>query len=162
MFALDQGFPDPVIAAHREFMPEVDLVSIREIDPRLPDVEDDWRILMFLHQHERPWDGLVTTDSSMAGLPKELAVLLQTKLTLVVAEESGHDPVKASGLVLPGICKRTDPGKAQLWLLRAAQGAGKKPWEQLRSVAERSGADVSETYEAEKLSAQELARPVLG
>jgi len=48
-----------------------------------------------LHQHKRPWDGLITTDSSMLNQAPELAALLRTKLTLVVATESGYNPVRA-------------------------------------------------------------------
>ena len=116
LFALDQNFPEPIIAALRDYIIEADLVPLRDIDSRLPRFKNDWEILLALHHHERPWDGLVTTDSSMATLPRELAALMQTCLTLVVAAESGHDPVKATGLLLaylPGICNRTGDSRWQ-------------------------------------------------
>ena len=79
LFALDQNFPQPLAEAVGPFMPEVELVSIREIDQRLSDMED-WELLLALYHHERPWDGLVTTDSSMLNQPRELAVVRQTNL----------------------------------------------------------------------------------
>ena len=60
---------------------------------------------------------MITTDSSMLSLPKELSLLCQTKLTLVIAERSGHDPIRATGLLLAhidGICRRSRPDKAQV------------------------------------------------
>lgn len=132
---------------------------MRSIDPRLPAVEDDWRILLFLHLDERPWDGLITTDSGILTQPKELAVLMQTRLTLVVASETGHDPIKASGLLLaylPGICERTYPSKAQVWALRAVQGAHREPWDMLRRVAEHQSTSPERLMNEARLPASAL------
>ena len=93
----------------------------------MPDLED-WELLVALHHDASPWDGLITTDSSMLNQGPELAALIQTKLTLVVAVESGHNPVKASGLLfayLGGICKRTRPDAPQVWTLNAASNPHK-------------------------------------
>ncbi len=99
LFALDQNFPQPIVSALSEFMAEAELVALADIDARLADL-DDWEVLLALHHHEREWDGLLTTDTGMLSLPRELAVLMQTRLTLVVAHAAGHDPLKATGLVL--------------------------------------------------------------
>lgn len=83
---------------------------------------DDWQVLLALHHHPRPWDGLITTDSSMLNQARELVVLAQTRLSLVVAIDAGHNPVKASGLVfahLGGICRQTTPHTPQVWSLKA-------------------------------------------
>jgi hypothetical protein len=56
----------------------------------MPDL-DDWELLLALHHHEEVWNGLITTDSSMLNQAPELAALIQTKLTLIVAAESGHN-----------------------------------------------------------------------
>jgi hypothetical protein len=97
LFALDHNFPQPIVAVLGEFQADAELVRIDEIDPRMADL-DDWELLLALHHHVKPWDGLITTDSSMLTQGPELAALLQTKLTLVVAMEAGHNPVKASGV----------------------------------------------------------------
>jgi hypothetical protein len=116
-FALDQNFPTPVVDSLKAYLIEAELVSVRQIDPKLARM-DDWELLLALHHSQPRCDGLITTDSSMTSLPRELAVLLQTKLTLVVAAESGHDPLKATGLVLahlPQICCCWLRRSAEIW-----------------------------------------------
>ena len=116
-FALDHNFPIPIVEALREFIAEAELVSLRDIDRRLVEM-DDWELLLALHHDSTRWDGLITNDAAMLRLPRELSVLLETKLKLVVADDAGHDPLKATGLVfahLPQICQRLDPDQAQVW-----------------------------------------------
>ena len=96
LFALDHNFPDPIVAVLAKFQKDAELVRIDQIDPRMPDLED-WELLLALHHHASSWDGLITTDSSMLHQGRELATLMHTRLTLVVAMETGHNPVKASG-----------------------------------------------------------------
>jgi len=158
LFALDQGFPEPIVAVLRKWLTEAELVSIRDIDGKLMDIHD-WQILLALHHHSREWDGLITTDSGMVKQPRELATLMQTKLTLVVAESAGHDPLKATGLVfahLPWIADRVDPASAQVWQLRANRKPAEAPWELLRHVADHQNRDLNDLYESAKLSADEL------
>lgn len=133
-----------------------------QIDPDLTHDHDDWEILLALHQHPKAWDGMITTDSSMLSLPKELAVLCQTRLTLIVAESSGHDPIRATGLVLAhieGICKKTRPDVAQYWRLRTSTQNHDAPWDRLSTVARRQGTTAPALYEQFKLSEEELQRP---
>jgi hypothetical protein len=158
LFALDQNFPQPIVDALAEYIVEAELVPIAQIDQRLPTL-DDWEVLLALHHHNQPWDGLITTDANMLALPRELAVLMQTKLTLVVAKESGHDPIKATGLLLaylPGVCQRTDSGKPQLWTLRAVQRTADDPWLKFEAVARRRGTNASRLYSTNKLNVEEL------
>ena len=74
-------------------------MNVEEIDFRLPDF-DDWQVLLALHHHARPWDGMVTNDTSMLDQPRELATLGYTQLTLVAPQAAGHDPIRSTGLVL--------------------------------------------------------------
>ena len=116
LFALDQNFPQPIIQALDAFIPEAELVPVWEIDRLLAEL-DDWEVLLALHHHQRPWDGLITTDSGMVKLPREMATLRQTNLTLVVARDAGHDPIKATGLLfthLAYICEKTTPDEPQV------------------------------------------------
>ncbi len=163
LFALDHGFPQPIVEVLADFTPDVELVRIDEIDDRMPDL-DDWEILLALHHHARQWDGLITTDSGMVRTPESLAVLMQTKLTLVVAMEAGHDMLKATGLVfayLPGILGRTDPNVPQLWKLQAANRRHAEPWDELRSVAEHGGRQVDTLWAEARLSAEDFGRDPL-
>jgi hypothetical protein len=106
-FALDEDFPDTIIDAFGLGIPEAELVPVRHIDPRLRQM-DDWELLLSLH-HLEDWDGLVSTDARMLNLPRELSVIHQTNLTLAIVEQSGHDPIRAAGLLLvhlPTICRK--------------------------------------------------------
>jgi hypothetical protein len=164
LFALDQNFPQPIVDALAEYIIEAELVPISDIDERLATL-DDWEVMLALHHHERPWDGLITTDANMLALPRELAVLMQTKLTLVVAKESGHDPIKATGLLLaylPGICQRVEPDKAQLWTLRAVQRPADDPWVGFERIARQRGTTASKLYRANKLGAEQIEQNPLG
>jgi hypothetical protein len=100
LFALDENFPYPLIDGLRvAFEDFAELVSLRDISDDLLEV-DDWELLLRLHQHERSWDGLITNDEAMLSLAKEMTVLDQTGLTLVVAKGQGHNAIRATG-VLP-------------------------------------------------------------
>ena len=90
--ALDQNFPEPIVDGLADWLAsDAELVPIRRIDDRMATL-DDWEVLLALHADDSHWDGLITTDSKILSLPRELAVLCQTKLTLVVVEAVGHDP----------------------------------------------------------------------
>lgn len=159
LFALDQNFPQPIVNVLQDFQADADLVPVSAIDPRMAEL-DDWQLLLALRHHERSWDGLITTDSSILFQPLELAVLIQTRLTLVVALEAGHNPVKATGLLfahLSGICKRTRTDEAQLWRLQARTQAHIPPWDQLKIVAEHQNADASSLFGANRLDDDQLA-----
>lgn len=122
LFALDHNFPQPIAEVLGEFQMDAELVRIVDVHPGLAEL-DDWQLLLALRHHPRPWDGLITTDSSILNQPLELSVLIQTRLTLVVALEAGHNPVKATGLLfayLSSVCQRTDPSRPQVWKLSAA------------------------------------------
>lgn len=163
LFALDQNYPQPIVEALDDYMTEAELVPVGDIDSRLSEV-DDWEILVALHLHERPWEGMITTDSNMLSLPREMAVLCQTKLTLIVADASGHDPLKATGLLLahlPGICKRTSRAQPQLWVLKTATRDADDPWDRVQQIAKRRGESPAELYQASKLSPAELRRDPL-
>jgi hypothetical protein len=158
LFALDQNFPQPIVETLREFMTEAELVAVGDIDARLTDI-DDWELLLALHHHERDWDGLITTDSGMLAMPRELSVLMQTGLTLVVADAAGHDPLKATGLVLaylPWVAAHTEKDRPQVWVLRAANRPHDDPWEWLAKVAGRRGTTAAALFDEAKLAEAEL------
>jgi hypothetical protein len=162
LFALDQNFPQPIIDALSTYLEgEAELVPLGDIDPRLTRDMDDWEVLLSLHHHERPWDGLITTDEGMLRLPRELATLMQTKLTLVVAVEAGHDPLKATGLLLlhlPGVCRLTRPDVPQVWVLRApGQYEHTEPWDVFKRVAEHQNRDPQDLMTESRLSPADLA-----
>jgi hypothetical protein len=158
LFALDQNFPDPIVEVLAGFQVAAELVPLRDIDERLAEV-DDWEVLLALSLHERPWDGLITTDTSILNQPLELSVLIQTKLTLVAVQEAGHNPVKASGLLfayLDGICKRTRQDRAQLWTPGARQREAKQPWDALALIADHLNVETNGLFETHRLTPEQL------
>ncbi|MGI9092806.1 MAG: hypothetical protein ACR2FF_05065 [Mycobacteriales bacterium] len=164
LFALDQNFPQPLVQAVAPFIPEVELVPIRNIDVRLSDM-DDWEILLALHHHAQDWDGLVTTDSSMLNQARELAVVHQLNATLVIAHDAGHDPIKATGLLLAHldyIAARTSRSEPQIWRLTANNRPGHDPWEFLERVARHQHLDVDTVWRDSRLNAAELRANPLG
>jgi hypothetical protein len=121
--------------------------------------------LLALHTDARNWDGLITTDARMLNLPRELSVLCQTKLTLVVAVAAGHDPIKATGLVLAhisNVCHRTRADRAQVWRLATVARHADDPWEYLERAAQRRGETANEAFARERLSERALRRSPLG
>lgn len=163
LFALDQGFPQPLIDAAAPYFVDVELVPIGKIDPRLAEL-DDWEVLLALYRHDRPFDGLITTDDSMLNQARELSVIRQTNLTLVVTHAAGHDPIKATGLLLAHldyICSETRPEQAQVWDLIARNRPARDPWELLERVARHQHRDVDELWREGRLNRAELARDPL-
>lgn len=160
LFALDHNFPQPILAAMSDALPQVELVPVRDIDPSFANL-DDWELLRELYRHERQWDGLITNDDAMLSLPKEMTVLDQTGLTLVVAKGEGHNPVRAVGTLLchlSHICHHTMRGTAQIWKLRVVQKNAEPVRDYLEAIAARSKTTVHKLLAEHKLSTSELRR----
>ena len=159
LFALDHNFPQPIVEVLQEYQADASFVRVDQIDERLPRFED-WELLLALHHHELPWEGLITTDDSMLNLPRELAVIMQTQLTLVVAAGAGHDPVKATGLMfaqIGGICARTSRDKPQIWHLKTTSRDAKDPWGYFQRAAEHRSVSSTELKQSVWLTDEELA-----
>lgn len=158
-FALDEDFPETIIEALGIGIPGADLVPIRKIHPRLRQM-DDWELLLSLY-HLQGWDGMISTDSRMLKLPRELAIVHQTGLTLVTVEQAGHDPVRAVGLLLvplPVICRKTVPSKGQIWKLSAQNKNHDDPWEELKKIAQHRNISVKDLFQESRLSKEDLGR----
>jgi hypothetical protein len=163
LFALDQNFPEPIVAALDAYIVEAELVPIRHIDPLLSEM-DDWELFVSLHLHARPWDGLITTNSKMLRVPREVAAVRQTNLTLVVAQDAGNDPIKATGLLfthLGWICQQTTPKEAQIWSLTANNRPGHDPWKFIETIATHTHRSPDEVWAEGELTAAELKRDPL-
>ncbi len=153
LFALDHNFPEPVLLGLAKALPMADLVPVRSIGSELSEM-DDWELLLALHQDGRSWDGLVTNDAAMLSLPREMTVLSQTGLTLVVVKGEGDSPVRAIGALLchlPFICRHTVPDRAQIWRLAVAQKNYEAVSVYLDKIAEKQGTTVHALVEQHKL-----------
>jgi hypothetical protein len=159
-FALDQNFPAPVLGAFGVMLPNVELVPLVAIDVGLAEV-DDWELFLALHRHEQHWDGLVTNDDKLLLLPKEMTVLSQTRLTLVVTVGEGHNPIRAVGLLLchlNHICHHTRTDRAQVWKLGVTQKDYEEPRKYLERIAEKGKTSVEAIVQAHKVSPRALRR----
>ena len=138
----------------------VELVPVRAIDASWATL-DDWELLLVLHRHERYWDGLITNDDAMLSLAKEMTVLSQTGLTLVVAKGEGHNPIRAVGALLchlPHICHHTTPKHAQIWTLRVAQKSHEEVQAYLNKIAQRSSTTVGKIVADNRVSNSQLRK----
>lgn len=117
-YALDHNFPVPIIEHFRR-LPFAELVPLSEIDDGwLTRVGDDWAVLVGIHQ--AGFDGLITADDAMIELTKELAVLMQLRMMLVVLQRTNRDPLETTGLLLLHLRRIVDqrtPGHAQLFVV---------------------------------------------
>ena len=122
-----------------DFIECAELVPVRKINQDLATC-DDWDLLKALSTDERPWDGLITTDDSMLSNPLSLVALIQTRLTLVIAHGQGHNPVRATGLLLAHleyICDHSMRDMAQVWRLRVSHKNHEDAWDHLKKAALR-------------------------
>jgi hypothetical protein len=157
-FALDQNFPAPVVGAFAALMPRVELVPIARIDPALAELAD-WELFVALHRREPRWDGLITNDDSLLALPKEMTVLSQTNLSLIVALGEGHSPIRAVGVLLchlSHICHHILPDRSQIWTLRVSQKSPEEPSAFLEKIAAKRRMTVQALYDQHKLAPAEL------
>ena len=159
--ALDQNFPTPILRALSEFIVDVELIPIREIDPRLSTLEDR-ALLIALKQLGYP--GLVTNNYKMLKNPKELAAIIATKLTVFAIEGVGDDPIRATGallLDLPGALKRMDTRKAQVFWMRPRNPVPADPIELFERAAEHQHRKPEELLHEVQVGRRELSRPVV-
>lgn len=155
--ALDQNFPTPILTVLGDYMPEVELVPLKDIHPSLPDLPDR-QLIIALHQME--WAGLVTNNYKMLHVPAELAAILKTKLSVFAIEGVGHDPVRAAGallLDLPPVLKNFVPGTGGIYWLRPRRPTPQRGWDLFSKVAERHKRQAPDLYSEVLVSDEELA-----
>ena len=160
LFALDQNFPEPIVDCLSSNIVHSELIPIRRVRDDWPKL-DDWKLLLKLHNHERRWDGLVTNDDKLLALPKEMTVLSQTSLTLVVVKSQGHNPIRATGLLLSHIdhvCYHTTPNEEQIWVLGVTQKQPESAFDRLERIARNENKTVQQIVAAFSVPASDLRR----
>jgi hypothetical protein len=94
--ALDQNFPaDPL---GLRWPADVLLTRLIDVDPALTRDHEDWEILYHLDQRGDV-HGFVTNDDDMLFLSREMVMLDDTRLTLIITKGVGHDPLQAAALL---------------------------------------------------------------
>ncbi len=108
-FVLDQNFPIQLTGL--PWPAGLAMSVLKDIDPDLTRNHDDWEIFRALHARGDV-DGFITNDAAILHLSREMVMLSQTQLTLVVTEGVGGDALGATGLImlhLPEIVKQNHP-----------------------------------------------------
>ncbi len=72
---------------------------MRQLESRLTAGYEDWQVLLALHQRGDV-HGFITNDAGILELPREMVVLSKTRLVLVLTDQVGHDPLRATRLVM--------------------------------------------------------------
>ena len=156
MFLLDQDFPDPSIPD----LPDIELRPLRQVHPDLIRDHEDWEMLREIKTRGGA-DGLITLDAGMLNQAKEMVVLRQTRLTLVVFRDTGNDPLVAAGLLMihaPEIARRLDRRKPQLWVLRKTPSAPQNPWRKIEELAARESITPEALERRERIPANTVLR----
>jgi hypothetical protein len=150
-FALDENFPLPlvtILSAHLPF----GIIPLADVDAALVGGIEDWELLVGLHRHGL--DGLITTDFAMLELPKEMAVLHQTKLTVVAIEGVTHNPLVAVGELLvhaPHIGRQFQAQIPQVFRIpRRRLQSPLRPWDLLGEIASPAGVSIMQLFDAHK------------
>lgn len=142
----------------RKWTTELELVPLNDIDSRLTKDLGDHRVIQGLWQ--LGFQGLVTCDDSMVWLPEVVSIVRQTRFSVVACKDSGHDALKASGLLLTqiqGVAKRHDPARPQIWILNVVERGLTQFAEHAAKVQDRAGAKLDSFH----LSQAQLHEPVL-
>lgn len=158
---LDHNFPEPILECLRDFIPDVNLVPLRQIDSRLPDL-DDRHLVIALHQIG--FAGLVTNNYKMLRNPRELAAVIATGLCVFAIEGVGHDPIRATGallLDLPSAVSAMQSGGEGVFWLRPRRPQPQDPRELFGQMAERRHEDPDELYDKVRVTHVELSEPVI-
>jgi hypothetical protein len=97
-FVLDHNFPYQVVHG-LDWPPYLRLSALRDVAPHLVDESDDWRILLALAAMG-DIDGYITNDPDLLNGADELVALTRTHLALIMTAGVGHNPLRASGLLM--------------------------------------------------------------
>ena len=152
---LDHNFPEPILKSLDAFMPDVELIPIRRIHPRLPELGDRPLILTL---SKLGYTALITNNYKMLRNPLELAAVLHTNLNVVAIEGVGHDPLRATGgllLDLPTIIKRLDPSKAQIFRIKPRGPQPIDAWKMMNELAQQMGVNPKELRADVRVTSEE-------
>ena len=158
---LDHNFPEPILNNLRDFITEVNLIPLRRIDDRLPEL-DDRRLLIAIHQLGFP--GIVTSNYKMLQNPRELAAVIAPEICVFAIEGVGHDPIRATGallLDLPSAVRGMEAGRRGVFWLRPRSPQPQDPNELFNRASQRRDESPKELFDQVRVTAEELSTPLL-
>ena len=133
-YVLDQNFPWHVTGL--TWPPSIQISRLVEVAPQLTRHVDDWEVLLGLDLLGGV-DGFITNDASMLVLPTEMVALSRTRLALVVTGGVGHEPLRATGLVMVHLQQVTNTvdSMPKICLLRPGRVQPVTAWAQINRIA---------------------------
>ena len=134
---------------------------MRQLESRLTAGYEDWQVLLALHQRGDV-HGFITNDAGILELPREMVVLSKTRLVLVLTDQVGHDPLRATGLVmlhLQQLAAQLD-GSPMIHVLRPRSHRPLRPGTQINTLANRRGMPPNELISSELRDVGDLSVPV--
>src|SRR4051794_1149878 len=96
-FVLDQNFPWYVTSF--AWPSTLRVTRLSDVAPDFVSGVEDWQVILELAR-TGDVDGYITNDSSMLEQAEEMVALGRTHLALVVTRGVGHQPLRATGLVM--------------------------------------------------------------
>jgi hypothetical protein len=135
---------------------------LRHVSTELVADREDWEVILALDQ--LGYDGLITLDSAMLQLTKEVTLVHQTRSTLVVIEAAGDNPLRAMGQLMVQALQVARAFKRNLpQIFRIPPTRAVRPmsaWDRLGEIASGRGATIDAVFRADGLSQEELAIPI--
>jgi hypothetical protein len=156
-YSLDQNFP--ILAVSAAWPQGLTVDRLGTTNPDLVAEVEDWEILLEL-EHRGGCAGLLSCDARMLDSLREMLALQRTALKLVVADGVGHDPLKATGLLLvhlPDIHLDTAPAPLA-YRLRPTSRSAERPGSIVNRIAERRRQAPQALIAAEHRAMRELVR----
>jgi len=152
VLVLDQDFPTNLYS-HLPW-PGVTLTPLRDLHPDLTADHEDWEVLSQLRIRGGV-DGFITCDAKMLKLEKEVSVLHQSRLALIVCDDDRSDPFVSTGMLmihLPIILGQLRIGTPQLWVLkRPKTQPPERPWDRVQRFADAKGVAAQHLFDDHKL-----------
>ena len=154
---LDHNFPEPILDCLRDAISDVNLLPLRRINSKLPEL-DDRQLIIALYQ--LGYSGFVTSNYKMLDNPRELAAVMATRMSVFAIEAVGHDPVRATGallLDLPSALRAIHSGTGGVFRFRPRRPQPSDPQKLFNQLAARRNENPRELLREVQVTDAELA-----
>lgn len=139
VFVLDQNFLRQVVGL--PWPADVLLVPLEQVNAGLIAETEDWEVILEL-EYRGSFSGFITNDANILRSSREMLALSMSRLSLIATDGVGHDPMKASGLVMVHLSDivRDSPGQGMTYRLRPGGKTALSPGKCITQIAEHRSA----------------------
>jgi hypothetical protein len=139
-FVLDHNFPWLAVRGI-QWPPILRITPLVDVDRQLVANHDDWQVIVRLAERGDV-DGFITNDAGILEQAREMVALRETRLALVVTDGVGHNPIRATGLLMVFLeeIARQPTDQTTIYRLRAGrlQDARTTPNREIDRLARRA------------------------